>query len=73
MLLKIILAAILSLSVSCFAETGSNKTKLPTDEKSTVATPPPGTSTPKASSRSLPAVGSDKKPSMVDYCKKHTC
>lgn len=73
MLLKILLAAIISISVSCFAETGDDKTKSSTSEKSTVTTSSPDAPTPKENSGSSPAVSSDKKPSMVDYCKKHTC
>ena len=73
MLLKILMAAILGVSVSCFAETGSDKTKISAGEKSTATSSSASTSTAKESSESSPVVGSDKKPSMVDYCKKHTC
>lgn len=73
MLLKILIAAILSISVSCFAETGDDKTKSSTNKKSTVTTSSSGTLTTKENSESSSALGSDKKPSMVDYCKKHMC
>lgn len=73
MLLKILLAAIISISVPCFAETGDDKTKSPAAEKPVATTPPSSATATEESSGSSPAVKSDKKPSMVNYCKKHTC
>lgn len=73
MLLRILIAAILSISVSCFAETDDDKTKPSTDKKSSVTTSSSGTSTTKKNSQSSAVLESDKKPSMVDYCKKHMC
>lgn len=73
MSLKILIAAILFSSVSCLAETGGDRANSSTSDKSTVTTSPSTTSTTKESSKPAPTGESDKKPPMVDYCKKHTC
>lgn len=75
MFIKFILAAILGLSVSCFAESGADKSKSSTDSNQQTQTPAPqsGSSTTKGNSQSTQDPNKDKKPSMVDYCRKHTC
>lgn len=74
MFLKILLAATaLIISVSCIAETGDDKTKSSAAEKPVVTISPSSATTTKESSEPSSTAGSDKKPSMVDYCKKHTC
>lgn len=78
MLIKFFLAAILSLSVSCFADSGADKSKSSTDSKQQTQSSQSSSSTSdssakKGSSPSTQDSNTDKKPSMVDYCKKHTC
>ena len=73
MLKKIILAAALSLSVSCFAQTGGDKAKPATDSSPKTQTAQPDSSATKENSQPAQDSGADKKPDMVDYCKKHTC
>lgn len=83
MLIKILLAAALSLSVSCFAEPGGDKSKSSTDSNQQTQSSQPGSSTSdsstsdssatKGSSQSNQDSNTDKKPSMIDYCRKHTC
>lgn len=73
MLIKIVLAAALSLSVSCFAESGGDKSKLSTDSSPKTQTSQPESSTTKGSAQPAQDSSADKKPSMVDYCKKHPC
>lgn len=78
MLIKIFLAAALSLSVSCFAEPGGDQSKSSTDSNQQTQTSQSGSSTSapsttKGSSQPTQDSNTDKKPSMVDYCKEHTC
>jgi hypothetical protein len=78
MLIKIFLAAALSLSVSCFAEPGGFKSKSSTDSNQQTQTSQPGSSTSdpsttKESSQPAQDSNADKKPSMVDFCKKNPC
>ncbi len=83
MLIKLFLAAVLSLSVSCFAESGGDQPKqlldssqLKNSSSNTSLTPQSSSSNAsakKAESQSLQDDSQDKKPPMVDYCRKHTC
>ena len=73
-LLKLFFAAVLGLSVSCFAESGTDKSKSSTDSNQQTQTSQSGSSTTtKENSQSTQDPNKDKKPSMVDYCRKHTC
>jgi len=74
MLIKIVLVAVLSLGVSCFAESGADKSKPPADsnspaQASSVASPATKENTKSSTQNS----STHKKPSMVDFCKKHPC
>lgn len=82
MLIKLFLVvAVLSLNVSCFAESG-NKSKLlidPNQQKQSSTDPNQQTqssqsdsSTKKGDSQGTQKSGPDK-PSMKEYCKKHLC
>lgn len=77
MLIKIFLAIAMSLSVSCFAESGSNNSKSSTDSNQQTPASQLNLSTTKENtkenSQATQDPEKDKKPSMADYCKKHTC
>lgn len=78
MLIKIFLVAVMSLSISCFAEPGGDQLKSSTDSNQQIQTPQSSSptsdsSTTKGSSQSTQDPNTDKKPSMIDYCRKHTC
>ncbi|AEJ01911.1 hypothetical protein Nit79A3_2123 [Nitrosomonas sp. Is79A3] len=78
MLIKIFLAAALSLSVSCFAEPGGDKSKSSSDSNQQTQSSQSGSSTSdpsttKESSQPTQDSKTDKKPPMVDYCQKNTC
>lgn len=74
MLIKLFLAVVLSLSVSCFAESGADKSKSSTDSNQQTQTSQSGSlSTTKKDTQVIEDPNKDKKPSMVDYCRKHTC
>ena len=78
MLIKIFLAAALSLSVSCFAEPGGDKSKSPTDSNQQQQASQSGSSTSdpattKENPQPTQDSNADKKPPMVDFCKKNTC
>ena len=74
MLIKIVLVAVLSFSVSCFAESGADKSKPPADSKSPAqASSVAGPATQENAKSSTQNSSTHKKPSMVDFCKKHPC
>ncbi len=83
MLIKLFLAAVLSLSVSCYAESGSDQPKKlldssqikksSTDTGSSTQSAPPSASAKKAESQSSQDTNQDEKPSMIKYCQEHTC
>ncbi len=84
MLIKLLLVVVvLSLSVLCFAEPAGNKSKLlidpnqqkqlSTDTNQQKQSPQSGSSAKKGDSQSTQESSSDTKPSMIDYCRKHTC
>lgn len=86
MLAKILLIVALSLSVSCFAESGGNKSRRLLDsndqrhsstdtnqQKQQKQQQHSDPSTKKRDSQSTQEHSSDTKPSMVDYCREHTC
>lgn len=80
---KIFLTVMLSLSVSCFAESGGSQSKslIDTNQQTQSSTDPNQQSSQssqssllkKRDSQSPEDSTSEKKPSMVDYCRKHTC
>ncbi|WP_347888901.1 hypothetical protein ABHF54_05645 [Nitrosomonas europaea] len=80
MRVKLFLAVVLSLSVSCFAgsggdqpeslpETGQTKNTSTGDEQPTRIE----TGKKEAESQSSQETGLDKQSLMIDYCRKHTC
>ncbi len=83
MLVKILLIIALSLSVSCFAESEGNKSRRlldtnhqrhpSTDTSQQQQQQHADPSTNKRDSQSTQERNSDTKPSMVDYCREHTC
>ena len=83
MLAKILLIIALSLSISCFAESGGNKSRRildsndqrhsSTDTSQQKQQQHSDPSTKKRDSQSTQERSSDTKPSMVDYCREHTC
>ena len=74
MLIKIVLVAVLSFSVSCFAESGADKSKPPADAKSPAqASSVAGPATQENAKSSTQNSSTHKKPSMVDFCKKNPC
>lgn len=73
MLIKIFLAIAMSLSVSCFAQSGADNSKSSTDSKQQTQTSQSSSPTKKENSQTTEDSEKDKKPSMVDYCRKHTC
>ncbi len=83
MLIKLFLAAVLSLSVSCYAESGKDQPKKlldssqlknsSTDSSQSSQSASSSASAKKAESQSSQDVGEDKKPSMIQYCQEHTC
>jgi len=73
MLIKIFLAIAMSLSVSCYAESGSDKSKPSTDSNQQAPTSQSSSSTTKENSQTTQDSEKGKKPPMVEYCKKHTC
>ena len=74
MLIKIVLVAVLSFSVSCFAESGADKSKPPADSKSPAqASSVAGPATKENAKSSTQNSSTHKKPSMVDFCKKNPC
>ena len=83
MLIKLFLAAVLSLSVSCYAESGSDQSKKlldfsqlkksSTDINQSSQSSPSSTTAKKTESQSSQDGSEDKKPSMIEYCRNHTC
>lgn len=80
MRIQLFLAAVLSLSVSCFAESEGNQPEsLPAaDQMENVSTKdeqPTRIEAGKgeAESQSSQEIGLNKKSLMIDYCRKHTC
>ena len=74
MLIKLFLAVVLSLSVSCFAESGADKSKSSTDSnQQTQTSQPSASSTTKKDAQVVEDPDKDKKPPMIEYCRKHTC
>ncbi|MBL8498824.1 hypothetical protein ABF87_08550 [Nitrosomonas sp. JL21] len=84
MLKKLFLIIVLSSSVSCFADTGDRKSNALIDSsqqnrssdakqksQSSQSAPSVNQGNPQSSQGS--GSGSDPKPPMVEYCKKHTC
>lgn len=74
MLKKLFLAVVLSLSVSCFAQSEADKSKSSTDSnQQTQTSQSSSSSTTKKDSQVVEDPNKDKKPSMIEYCRKHTC
>ena len=83
MLIKIFMVVVLSLSVSCFAESGGNQSKSLIDKNQqtqsssdTNQQSQPSQSdslVKKRDSQSTEGSNSEKKPSMIEYCRQHTC
>ncbi len=83
MLKKLFLIALLSLSVSCFADSNGNKSKslmdsnqqIPSlsDSKQQKQAPQQGSSEQKEDHQSSQGSNPPKKPSMIEYCREHTC
>lgn len=80
MQIKLFLAAVLSLSVSCFAKSEGNQPE-PSPETCQTKNIVTGNEQPtqikagkkKAESQSSQETGLDKKSLMIEYCRKHTC
>ena len=70
---KIFLTVILSLSVSCFAESGGSRSKSLIDTNQQSQSSQSDSLIKKRDSQSAEGSNSEKKPSMIDYCRKHTC
>ena len=85
MLKKLFLMIVLSSSVSCFAETGDRKSNALIDsnqqnrssadakQKNQSSQSAPSVNQENSQSSQGSGSGSDPKPPMVEYCKKHTC
>jgi len=73
MRIKILLTAVLSLSISCFAESGGEKTKSSAESNQQAQSLQSDLSIAKEDSQSTPNPKAGKKSSMVDFCKKNTC
>lgn len=73
MLIKIFLVAALTFSISCFAESAGDKSKLSFDSDQQKQTSPSDSSTTKENSQAPQDSKQTKKPAMVEYCKKNTC
>ncbi|MXS85978.1 hypothetical protein ABO04_08665 [Nitrosomonas sp. HPC101] len=81
MRIKLVLVAVLSLSISCFAESGEDQSKpLPAaDQVGNISTgneQPVQIKVEKKKSKSQPSqeeINVDKQSLMIDYCRKHTC
>lgn len=83
MLKKLFLMIVLSSSVSCFAETGDRKSnalidsnqqnRSSADAKQKNQSSQSAPSVNQENTQSSQGSGSDPKPPMVEYCKKHTC
>lgn len=80
MFIKLFLTVVLSLSVPCFAESNGNKSKALIDinqktQSSIQQTQSSQSESPakKENSQSTQDSNAEKKPSMIDYCRKHTC
>lgn len=77
------MVVVLSLSVSCFAESGRNQpkslidtnqqTQLSSDTNQQSKSSQSDSLIKKGDSQSTKDSNSEKKPSMIDYCRKHTC
>ena len=73
MLIKVCLATLLILSIPCFADSGIDKSKSSNGSNQSTQAAQSGSSATKKDSSTPQGSSQDKKPSMVDYCKKHTC
>ncbi|SEF78260.1 hypothetical protein [Nitrosomonas ureae] len=84
MLIKLFLALSLGLSVSCFAEPDSSKSKLliqPDQQKRSSADTsqqkksiqPDSSAESTGSPQSSQDANENNQPSMIEYCRKHTC
>lgn len=83
MLIKLFLAAVLSLSVSCYADSGNSQPKKlldssqlkksSTDSNQNSQSTPSSTSAKKTESQSSQDGNQDNKPPMVEYCRNSTC
>ncbi|SFU49147.1 hypothetical protein SAMN05216339_10336 [Nitrosomonas eutropha] len=80
MCIKLFLIAMLSLSISCFAESGGGQPQSlsVTNQAEPVSTENRQPAQIKAKnkkteSQPLQEIGLDKKSLMIDYCRKHTC
>lgn len=73
MLIKVFFTALLSLSIPCFADSGIDKSKSSNSSSQSTQGSQSGSSATKKDSSTPQGSNQDKKPSMVDYCKKHTC
>ncbi|ABI59872.1 hypothetical protein [Nitrosomonas eutropha] len=80
MRIKLFLTAVLSLGVSCFAESGESQPQSlsVTNQAEPISTEnrqPAQIKAKKKKTKSQPSqeIGLDKKSLMIDYCRKHTC